>query len=63
LFFEHEQIEDVLHRKPKSPSPETLSTVRETAQIVFVNQQCIVDVGTHGELVERCERYQELVQR
>ena len=40
-----------------------LSTVRDAAQIVVVDQQCIVDVGTHAELMERCERYQELVKR
>lgn len=40
-----------------------LSTVRNADQIVVVDDHSIVDVGKHNELLERCEKYQELVKR
>jgi ATP-binding cassette subfamily B protein len=38
-----------------------LSTVRNADQIVVVDKHAIDDIGTHSELLGRCEIYQELV--
>jgi ATP-binding cassette subfamily B protein len=38
-----------------------LSTIRNADQIVVVNKATINDIGTHDELLGRCEQYQELV--
>jgi ABC-type multidrug transport system fused ATPase/permease subunit len=38
-----------------------LSTVRSADRIVVMDQGVILDAGTHGELLSRCELYQRLV--
>merc|ERR1712038_1061850 len=38
-----------------------LSTVRHADMIVVLDKNKIVDVGRHEELMQRCEKYQELV--
>lgn len=40
-----------------------LSTVRNASQIVLIDNGSIVDIGKHNELLDRCEKYQELVRR
>ena len=40
-----------------------LSTVKDADQIGVMSQGVIEDCGTHAELMERCDRYQTLVQR
>lgn len=40
-----------------------LSTVRNADQIVVIDNHAIVDVGKHNELLQRCEKYKELVKR
>jgi ABC-type multidrug transport system fused ATPase/permease subunit len=40
-----------------------LSTVQRAHQIVVIDDHQIVDVGTHGELLSRCSKYQELIKR
>ena len=40
-----------------------LSTVRRADKIVVVDDHRIVDMGTHEQLMERCEKYSELVKR
>lgn len=40
-----------------------LSTVQRANQIVVIDQNHIVDVGTHIELLNRCGKYQELIKR
>lgn len=40
-----------------------LSTVRSADQIVVVDNGTIVDIGTHDQLLSRCDKYQELVKR
>jgi len=40
-----------------------LSTIQNADQIVVMDNHKIVDVGSHGELLARCKRYQELIKR
>jgi len=40
-----------------------LSTVMKADKIVVIDDHAIVDAGTHGELLERCEKYKDLVKR
>jgi len=40
-----------------------LSTVRDADQIVVMDENRIVDIGTHSELMKRCVKYQELIKR
>merc|ERR1740123_230105 len=40
-----------------------LSTVLNADQIVVVDNGSIADVGTHSDLLKRCDKYQELVKR
>lgn len=40
-----------------------LSTIQKAKQIVVVDDHCIVDVGTHHELLATCTKYQELIKR
>ena len=37
-----------------------LSTVHDADQIVVMDDGKVLDTGTHNELLERCELYQEL---
>jgi len=40
-----------------------LSTIQNADQIVVMDNRKIVDVGTHGDLLARCKRYQDLIKR
>jgi ATP-binding cassette, subfamily B, bacterial len=40
-----------------------LSTIQRAHQIVVVDNHEIVDIGSHAELLQRCTKYQELIQR
>jgi len=40
-----------------------LSTIRNSEQIVVLDDHEIVDVGRHEELLGRCQKYQELIKR
>jgi ABC-type multidrug transport system fused ATPase/permease subunit len=40
-----------------------LSTIKQASQIVVLDGQQIVDVGTHDALLGRCGKYQELIKR
>ncbi|GAX13926.1 ATP-binding cassette, subfamily B (MDR/TAP), member 10 [Fistulifera solaris] len=40
-----------------------LSTIKRAKQIVVVDDHRIIDSGTHDELLQRCTKYQELIQR
>merc|ERR1712176_606777 len=40
-----------------------LSTVKGADQIVLIDHGNLVDKGTHEEMLERCEKYQDLVRR
>lgn len=40
-----------------------LSTIRRAGQIVVLSDAGVEDVGTHEELLSRCETYQELIKR
>lgn len=40
-----------------------LSTIRQASQIVVLDGQRIVDVGSHDVLLRRCSRYQDLIKR
>jgi len=40
-----------------------LSTVQNADMIVLIDQGCIVDIGRHGELLARCEKYRDLVSK
>jgi ABC-type multidrug transport system fused ATPase/permease subunit len=40
-----------------------LSTIKQASQIVVLDGQQIVDVGTHDTLLGRCGKYQELIKR
>lgn len=40
-----------------------LSTVQNADIIVVIDGGCIVDMGTHNELLSRCSKYQDLVRR
>lgn len=40
-----------------------LSTIQRAHQIVVMDNCSIVDVGTHSELLSRCNRYQDLTKR
>ena len=40
-----------------------LSTIRRASQIVVMDSHRIVDVGDHATLLQRCKKYQDLVQR
>jgi len=40
-----------------------LSTVRDANQIIVMDENRIEDIGTHSELMKRCEKYQELIKR
>ena len=58
-----EAIEKVMQGRTVLIVAHRLSTVRDADQIVVVDDHHIVDVGTHDTLMERCEKYNELVQR
>jgi len=38
-----------------------VSTIRNADQIVVLDRGRVVGVGTHAELMETCETYQEIV--
>jgi ATP-binding cassette subfamily B protein len=40
-----------------------LSTIKGADQIVVMDNRKIVDVGTHDDLLENCQRYQDLIKR
>jgi len=40
-----------------------LSTVRDADQIVVMDENRIVGIGTHAELLAECEKYQDLIKR
>ena len=40
-----------------------LSTIRRASQIVVLDSHRIVDVGDHDTLLQRCNKYQELIKR
>ena len=40
-----------------------LSTVQRADKIVVIDDHQIVDAGTHGELLSRCTKYQDLIKR
>jgi ABC-type multidrug transport system fused ATPase/permease subunit len=40
-----------------------LSTIKQASQIVVLDGQQIVDVGTHDALMGRCGKYQDLIKR
>merc|ERR1719387_1246946 len=40
-----------------------LSTVQNADRIVVIDCGSIVDIGRHSELLERCNKYQDLVRR
>lgn len=40
-----------------------LSTIKQASQIVVLDGQQIVDVGTHDVLLRRCGKYQDLIKR
>lgn len=40
-----------------------LSTIKRARQIVVVDDHQIIDYGTHDELLQRCQKYQELIKR
>lgn len=40
-----------------------LSTIQRATQIVVMSNHKIVDVGTHGYLLQNCGKYQELIKR
>jgi ATP-binding cassette subfamily B protein len=40
-----------------------LSTVQAADQIVVMDSQRIVDIGTHSDLLRRCHRYRQLIRR
>ena len=40
-----------------------LSTIKHAHQIVLIDDHKIDDVGTHDELLERCPKYQQLINR
>ena len=40
-----------------------LSTIQQASQIVVMDTEGVVDVGTHSVLLQRCSKYQELIQR
>lgn len=58
-----EAIEKVMQGRTVLIVAHRLSTVRDADKIVVVDDHHIVDVGTHDTLMERCEKYNELVQR
>lgn len=40
-----------------------LSTILSADRIVMLEKGCVVDVGTHEELLERCEKYRDLIHK
>ena len=38
-----------------------ITTVEKMDKIIFIDDGCVVDVGTHTELCERCPDYKTMV--
>merc|ERR1712176_943574 len=59
--FVAEAIEKAMMGRTTLIIAHRLSTVRNADQIVVVDDGSIADIGTHGQLFDRCEKYQDLV--
>ncbi len=59
-------IQDAIHTLSEGKTviaiAHRLSTILEADQIVVMENGCILDVGPHAELLQRCELYQRLYQ-
>ena len=40
-----------------------LSTIRRANQIVVLDERRMIDIGTHEELLSRCQKYNDLIKR
>ena len=40
-----------------------LSTIKDSQQIVVLDDHQVNDIGTHEQLMDRCEKYQDLIKR
>lgn len=40
-----------------------LSTIKNANQIVVIDEHKIVDAGSHDALLERCDKYRDLIKR
>lgn len=54
-----EALDEVSHGRTTIIVAHRLSTVVSADQIVVLEHGIVLDIGTHAELVERCERYRE----
>ncbi|MFH1140282.1 MAG: ATP-binding cassette domain-containing protein, partial [Chloroflexota bacterium] len=53
-------LRDLLKGRTAVVIAHRLSTVQNADMIVVMDRGCIVDIGTHGELLERCNIYARL---
>lgn len=56
-------LKDIREGKTTIIIAHRISTIKNADKIIIVDEGEIIDIGTHAELIKRCEFYQEMVER